>query len=157
MEILNTIIAGLTLLATIFLGFIGYRLTKTYSKKSDRISNDALFHNLFRDFNIRYSALNASLKKLEELSKNVEYTKDALKTNEVLYDEVIDYLNLCAEEYYWFNQERISIAVWDAWFHGMNYWYKEIKVLRDVWEEEIKGDNYKSYYLKENDNLFNKI
>jgi hypothetical protein len=154
MEILDTIIAGLTLGATLMLGCIGYRLTKTYSKKSDRISNDALFHNLFRDFNTRYSALNASLKKLEELSKNAEYTKDALKTNIVLYDKVIDYLNLCAEEYYWYKQGRVNSAVWNAWYHGMNYWYREIKVLEEIWEEEIRGEGYKSYYLNKGDNLF---
>ncbi|MBC7417567.1 MAG: hypothetical protein H7325_05390 [Pedobacter sp.] len=156
MEVLNTTIAGLTLLATIFLGYIGYRLTKTYSKKSDRISNDALFHSLFRDFNTRYGALNAYLKTLENLLKDDKYSKEDLKLNSELYDKVIDYLNLCAEEYYWSEHGRVNTAVWNAWFHGMNYWYSKIKVLKEIWEEEIEGDNYKSYYLKKGDNLFTK-
>ncbi|RZL68518.1 MAG: hypothetical protein EOO93_03655 [Pedobacter sp.] len=156
MEILNTTIAGLTFLATIFLGLIGYKLTKTYSNLSDRISSDTLFHSLFRDFNTRYGYLNAHLKALELLSKDEKFSLDDLKLNSDLYDKAIDYLNLCAEEYYWYKQGRVNSAVWNAWSHGMNYWYSEIRVLREVWEDEIK-DDYKSYYLKEEDNLFNKI
>jgi hypothetical protein len=36
----------------------------------------------------------------------------------------------------------------------MYYWYQNIPVLRELWTEEIAGNGYKSYYLKEGENLF---
>lgn len=156
-EIIDIAISFLTFGATILLGYVGYKLTKTYSEKSDSINNDALFHNLFRDFNTRYGLINSYLKALEKYSENSEYSLKDLKENRELYDKMIDYLNICAEEYYWYRQDRLNNKVWDSWKFGMNVWYKSLPVLRALWQEEIAGEGYKSYYLDTNDNLFDEI
>ena len=114
-----------------------------------------IFHLLFRDFNSRYSQVNFSLQKLLEKSGDENYTLKDLNNDAELRDKIMDYFNICAEELYW--KERIPEDVWSAWEIGMNYWYKEIPILRELWKEEVSGDGYKSYYLKEGEQLFSNL
>lgn len=98
MEIINTIISALALLATASIGVIGYQLTKTFSIKTEKLSRQSLFHQLFRDFNTRYGQVNSFLIQLEIHSQNPNYTLGNLKADFDLYDKINDYLNICAEE-----------------------------------------------------------
>ena len=153
-EIFELTFAILNLLAIISIGFFTFRLSKVYSKKSDSHNNDILFHQLFRDFNSRYSKVNFSLQDLLERCNDENYTLSDLKADRKLHDQIMDYFNICCEEYYWKKKDRIPNDVWNAWLIGMNYWYQNTPVLRELWKEEIAGNGYKSYYLKRGDNLF---
>ena len=150
----NLVIAVLTLIATALIGYFAYNVTKVYSKKSDEHNQDVLFHQLFRDFNSRYSKVNFSLQELLEKSKDESYTLQNLNDDAELRDKMMDYFNICAEELYWKKKGRIPDDVWNAWKIGMDSWYNEIPILRELWKEEISGDGYKSYYLNEGGNLF---
>ena len=150
----NLVIAVLTLIATALIGYFAYNVTKVYSKKSDEHNQDVLFHQLFRDFNSRYSKVNFSLQELLEKSKDESYTLQNLNDDAELRDKMMDYFNICAEELYWKKKRRIPDDVWNAWKIGMDSWYNEIPILRELWKEEISGDGYKSYYLNEGENLF---
>ena len=150
----NLVIAVLTLIATALIGYFAYNVTKVYSKKSDEHNQDVLFHQLFRDFNSRYSKVNFSLQELLEKSKDESYTLQNLNDDADLRDKMMDYFNICAEELYWKKKRRIPDDVWNAWKIGMDSWYNEIPILRELWKEEISGDGYKSYYLNEGGNLF---
>ncbi len=154
MQILEIVIAVLSLLATAYIGLIGYRLTKTFSAKTEKLSHQSLFHQLFRDFNSRYGQVNSFLIQLESHSQNPDYTLENLKADFDLYDKINDYLNICAEEYYWYKQGRLDDKVWASWQIGMNIWYNKLPILRELWQEEISGDGYKSYYLEEGENFF---
>lgn len=154
MEILEIIIAIFSLLATAYIGFIGYRLTKTFSTKTEKLSHQSLFHQLFRDFNSRYGQVNSSLVRLKNQSLNSNYTLQDLKADFELYDKIIDYLNICAEEFYWYKEGRLDEKVWTSWQMGMNLWYQELPILKELWFEEINGEGYKSYYLKQGENFF---
>lgn len=154
MQIINTIISALALLATASIGVIGYQLTKTFSIKTEKLSRQSLFHQLFRDFNTRYGQVNSFLIQLEIHSQNLEYTLENLKADFELYDKINDYLNICAEEYYWYKEERLDDKVWTSWQIGMNIWYSKLPILRELWQEEIRGEGYKSYYLKQGENFF---
>lgn len=79
----NLVIAILTLLATALVGYFAYNVTKVYSKKSDEHNQDELFHQLFRDFNSRYSEVNFSLQNLLENSLNENYTLQDLDNDSV--------------------------------------------------------------------------
>lgn len=138
-------ISILNLIATSILGVMAYVLTYKYSKKAQSLNEDMTFHQLFRDFNERYNKVNGTLNHLELNS----YTLDELKKDEVLYDHVLDYFNLCAEEYFWHKKGRIIGKVWDAWDDGMNYWFNNIKVLRDAWDDELNKNGCKSYYIED--------
>ena len=150
----NLVIAVLTLIATALIGYFAYNVTKVYSKKSDEHNQDVLFHQLFRDFNSRYSKVNFSLQELLEKSKDESYTLQNLNDDADLRDKIMDYFNICAEELYWKKKRRIPDDVWNAWKIGMDSWYNEIPILQELWKEEISGDGYKSYYLNEGENLF---
>ena len=150
----NLVIAVLTLIATALIGYFAYNVTKVYSKKSDEHNQDVLFHQLFRDFNARYSDVNFSLQDLLEKSKDENYTLQNLNNDSQLRDKIMDYFNICAEELYWKKKGRIPDDVWNAWKIGMDSWYNEIPILQELWKEEISGDGYKSYYLEKGENLF---
>lgn len=149
-ETIELIVSFSNLIATSILGLMAYKLTKKYSKKSQKLNEDLTFHQLFRDFNERYNNVNSTLNHLELNSYNLE----ELKRDEKLYNDVLDYLNLCAEEFYWHKKGRIKGIVWEAWEDGMNYWFNNLQVLRDTWDDEIKKNGCKSYYIEEKDAFF---
>jgi len=141
------------LLSTSIIGIVAVIITWRYSHVNKRISNDSIKHQLFTDFNQRYSQLNH---RLEEIAVN-KMNWEMLRSNRTRRDHrnaVIDYLILCAEERYWFKKERIEPEVWKSWQAGMNYWYGELPALREAWEEEKKQSGKESYYLKEGEDLF---
>jgi hypothetical protein len=73
---------------------------------------------------------------------NKEYKKNEVKKR----DEesiIIDYLNLCAEEYLWFTKGRIDIKVWKSWKKGMEH-YLGHETFRAILEKQRKEKN--SYY-----------
>lgn len=144
-DIIELIVSCLNLIATAILGFLAYKMTKKYSKKSQKLNEDIIFHQLFRDFNERYNKLNNTLNHLELNN----YTLEELKKDEILYNDVLDYLNLCAEEYFWHKKGRIVGKVWQAWNDGMNYWFNNVSVLRDAWDDEIYKNGSKSYYIED--------
>ena len=150
----NLVVSLLTLVATIGLGYVAYKISEKYSKRTDKFNKDTIFHQLFRDFNSRYSRVNFALQELLDKCQDENYALHDLKKDGKLHDQIMDYFNICCEEYYWRKKGRIPNDVWNAWEIGMNNWYSNIPVLRELWKQEISGDGYKSYYLKEGDNLF---
>lgn len=92
-----------------------------------KIENDKIFKELFTDFNLKYdSKFNDMLNEIEQdynTNGNCEISqKQKLKLN--------DYLNLCAEEYLWFQKGRIPNSVWGSWESGMIY-YLNIPCIND--------------------------
>jgi hypothetical protein len=58
---------------------------------------------------------------------------------------VIDYSNLCAEEYLWYKRQRIPKDVWDAWKTGI---VRNLQIfeINKIWHQEMKGYGAISYY-----------
>ena len=99
-------------IATIYLGVIKYK-----------IENDNTFMNLFIHFNQRYNdKLNDIFNKYryiekEKIKKDITKVKNT-ESESLNVDEeklIIDYFNLCAEEYLWRSKNRIPKNVWKAW------------------------------------------
>lgn len=87
----------ITLSTTLFLGFLNYQHTQ-----------DRLFKDLFKEFNERYNILSDQFQHLES-----KYNAD-VKISDVSKEDlnnVISYLNLCAEEYFWFHKAESTIAL----------------------------------------------
>lgn len=105
-----------------------------------RTENDKIFKELFIKFNESYdSKFNDALRRIDTSNKLEE-------GDEIL---VIDYLNLCAEEYLWFSKDRIPSEVWISWENGMIYYFNVGCINSLVLTEKNQQD---SYY-----GLFNKI
>jgi len=139
-------------IASVILGSFGLIITFVYNHYNRKLANDRMNKELFTEFNARYSKLNNSLFKIIADCK----TADDIRKDTGLYNDLNDYFNLCAEEYYWYKKGRIDSVIWKAWSDGMNDWYK-YPVIQAAWEEEIKKFGCISYYIKDKNEFLFKI
>lgn len=143
----------------LFVGLAAVGVTWFYSRKQLEISHDEFQRTLFIQFNERYDALNDHLHKILDLENGNEGKIDLntlKKEHPECYRKMHDYLNLCAEEYFWYNKGRVDERVWIAWNEGINWWYNNLDALQELWEKEKKNGNHTSYYLEEGEKLFGK-
>jgi len=103
-----------------------------------------LFAELFKEFNARFDGLNKQLNKIKETALTGINGDDQ--------QIVLDYLNLCAEEYLYFSAGYIDEAVWKSWARGMKF-YSDVSAIRKVWEQELLGDSYYGFSLEKLENL----
>ncbi|WP_312791674.1 hypothetical protein [Sphingobacterium sp.] len=137
--------------ATIIAACIAGGIAYYYQKGNLDISHEKMEKELFTEFNHRYDKLND---KLLELKVELDITALNEKYNADLQKSIIDYFNLCAEQYYWYKKERISKEIWNSWHSGMMYYYETFPVIKELWKKETEGDKYKSYYLTKNKGFF---
>ena len=104
-----------------------------YFAQQQRLAEITLFKQLFTEFNERYDKLNDDLAKIE--SPQVPLTLDSRQ-------KVVDYFNLCAEEYLFYSEGYIHHEVWKTWCLGMLY-YIEKEPFAKIWAEE---SDKKCYY-----------
>lgn len=122
---------GLMVLATtIFIGYLNYQHNQ-----------DRLFKDLFKEFNERYDRLNDSFEELTAYQEDVS----VLVINKKHLRVVVDYLNLCAEEYFWFEKGRIDPQAWESWKAGMKTW-ADLPVVQIVFTSEMA--NWTSSYYR---------
>ena len=147
--------------SSIVLGSAGIIITIIFSLLRHKIEHDRIMKELFVEFNSRYDKLNDNLNLIKEKYDELKKGKDdvnqiaiTFKSEKELYPKLIDYFNLCAEEYYWTGKKRIDDEIWNSWLKGMKYWYNEFPIIEYIWKDEIKGENWKSYYLESNINIF---
>ena len=131
------------------LGGCGLIITFVYSNFNRKLSKDKMNKELFTEFNARYDKLNDSLYIIIAKYKTI----NELENDSKLKNDLIDYFNLCAEEYYWHKKKRIDKIIWEAWSDGMNDWYKD-PVIKEAWEKEISEFGCRSYYIKDKNDFF---
>lgn len=103
--------------------------------------NDKVFNQLFKEFNAKYE--NEFREVLMEIDhKTAEGSKDFL-LNRQQSDQIVQYLNLCAEEFFWYKKGRIPNTVWNSWLIGIKY-YLELPAIQQVVRQEKsqKGSYY---------------
>ncbi len=124
-----------TLIVSAIVALIAY----CFQKANYKLAHEKMENELFRDFNGRYDFLNDSLSKLAEITSIEQLTSTpSLIKNKTMHNVVIDYFNLCAEQYYWKEKGRISNEIWKAWHKGMKYYYNSYPVIKELWDEETK-------------------
>lgn len=130
-EILGAVIAtGISL-------SLGFRQYKT--------EDDKIFKELFTEFNKKYDEkFNNSL---EDIVNNYVSNKE-YKLNPNQEKLIIDYLNLCAEEYLWKTKNRISDKVWNSWENGMIYYLNNPLINNVVVREKGQKDSYYGLFEK---------
>lgn len=117
---------------TIALGMIGACATVYVGLLNYWLQRDKVMQDLFTAFNIRYDRLNGDLLAIE---KGTYMDGDPDRV-------IMDYLNLCAEEYFWYTRGRIDSAIWRAWRNGMENWL-QVPAIRAVAVRESKlRDSY---------------
>jgi hypothetical protein len=139
-DYIATQIAVIALSTTLFLGYLNYQHTQ-----------DRLFKDLFKEFNERYNALSDQFQHLEN-----DYPPE-VKLSEVDKKDlklIINYLNLCAEEYFWFDRGRLDYGAWESWKSGMSTWAK-LPVVRVVFEDEVA--TWKTAYYSDFNTFFKEL
>jgi hypothetical protein len=104
------------------------------------VDYDKVFRELYVSFNEKYSKNFNDL--LEKLRANDEKEILTLADKNI----IIDYFNLCSEEYLWFKKRRIPNNVWNAWVSGI---IENIRIPKvwNVFKEETNTDSQRiSYY-----------
>jgi hypothetical protein len=133
------------------LGFFGLLITIVYNNFNSRLAKDRIQKELFTEFNERYDKLNDSLYKIQLECHNIE----DLENNTDLKPKLMDFFNLCSEEFYWFyHKKRIDPIIWHSWQKGMNYWYNNVPVIKKMWENEMKLSGKLSYYITDKMEFF---
>lgn len=113
-------------------GVLATTLSLCYFLQQQRLSETDLFYRLFTDFNARYDKINGRLADLAESQGNL-----SVKDRQV----VVDYFNLCAEEFLFYQQGYIHDRAWGSWCRGI-LWYLRRHPFKDVWNEESDSGTY---------------
>lgn len=108
-------------------------LSFTFFVQKQKLEELKLFKDLFANFNAKYEQLNGLLAKITEKEGK------SLEPDEVI--ALIDYFNLCGEEYFYFKRGYISIEVWEAWLNGMKFYY-QIDPIKELWNRELEQNSY---------------
>jgi hypothetical protein len=103
-----------------------------YFVQQQRLAEISLFKTLFTEFNARYDKLNGPLRAVTSVGSHL--------TDEQR-DNVIDYFNLCAEEYLFYKEGYIHNEVWRSWCCGM-LWYMKHEPFINIWQEEQTANSY---------------
>ncbi len=148
-----------TLLASAILGVIGLIISKKYSRHSKEIADDQMMKELFTEFNRRYDELNDDLEIIHNdyptTDKLDKATVEGRNISNQLKNKILDFFNLCAEEYYWYyHKKRIDPLVWKSWNEGMNYWYNSTPSIKDMWQREVENGGLASYYITDKIGFF---
>lgn len=123
---------------TLLLSIIGSLATIYFGILKLKIENDLLFKELFNSFNDRYDTRFNDL--INELKIKTDKQIKGKKRN-----IVIDYFNLCAEEYLWYSKKRIPNNVWKAWKSGILE-NLEISQIKEIYEQETLTSRGKTSY-----------
>ena len=121
------------------ISILGAGITISFSLRQYRIENDKMFKELFVMYNDKYDRkFNNCLNKIVESSKkNPEYTLDDTEKT-----KVIDYLNMCAEQYLWKSKGRIDSEAWKSWERGMRYYLENPSIRKYVITERTQKESY---------------
>jgi hypothetical protein len=127
----------IALVGAVIAGVLGF----CYFVQQQKLAEIALFKDLFTEFNRRYDALNDRLAEIAGITEPAKIEPAARQT-------IVDYFNLCAEEYLFFSEGYIHDAAWRSWCAGM-LWYFSREPFRQVWEEESKTNSYYGFSVAE--------
>lgn len=123
----------------ILLAFLGLVVAFYFGILRLHVEGDKLFKDLFSTFNDRYDdGLNDLLNSLRD-----EPNKDLNSEDRNL---IIDYFNLCSEEYFWYTKGRIPKKIWKSWEAGILDNLKIPQVNALLKEESQSKLALKSYY-----------
>lgn len=121
--------ASIATIATVF----GVILSLAYFLQKQKLEETRLFREIFKECNERYELMRDALEAISQ--------KDPSAVDEKERAQVVDYLNLCGEEYLYFKRGYIDPAVWKAWHNGMKH-LAAFPSIQLIWNQERKTGSY---------------
>lgn len=110
-----------------------------YFVQQQKLAETELFKDLFSSFNSRYDEMNGDLADI--LEKGGKASPEDRK-------KVVDYFNLCAEEYLFFKEGYIHPKAWMAWCRGMLSYLRK-HPFKDIWNQEVQTESFYGLTLEE--------
>lgn len=126
----------------ILISVITLIVTFSFGLLKQRIEDDRIFKELFISFNSRYD------EKLNDVFNRMAINDDSKKTKELKKSEkllIIDYFNLCSEEFLWYRKGRIPQEIWEAWEQGIII-NLSLPLVKTLFEEETEHTAKKASY-----------
>ena len=114
-------------------GLVASGIAAAHFMQRQRLEELTLFQRLFGDFNARYDRLNDDL---QGIVVDPRHLTDADRS------KLLDYFNLCAEEYFFFSQGLVPRSVWKAWCRGMLEYLDDTRVAQFWQSEQARGSYY---------------
>jgi len=129
----------------LFTGLLAGGITLIWALIKYYLEKDRMEKDLYKDFNKRYSGDINDLFERLRTDKSVEIAKSEQETFE---DKllIIDYFNLCGEEFYWYKKGRIPMYVWKNWENGILDTLTIDYVRHILDNEELRYGKYDTYY-----------
>ena len=118
----------------IYFGLIATLVTLFLSVINFYQANDRFFKELFVDFNRRFDDLRSVLSGIT--------SESAIDGSQREF--IVDYINLCAEEYMWVKKGRIPLDIWESWQARIKS-FLNMPAIREVFVEELDRAR-ESYY-----------
>ena len=112
---------------------VGAIFSVAYFLQKQNFEEIGLFREIFKECNARYDKMNENLAKIAGSGDQELCTDDRLR--------VVDYLNLCGEEYFYFKRGYIEPSVWQAWENDMKT-ILAVPSIQAVWKHEKKTGSY---------------
>ncbi len=116
------------------IAILGTLLSIFYFIQKQRLEEMKLFREIFAECNSRYDQLNEKLNSIIEIPSNETLNKEQTTT-------LMDYFNLCGEEYLYYIQGYLYPEVWNAWLNGMKFFFKNQHVT-SLWKTEKESNSY---------------
>ena len=107
-------------------------ITSALLIQRQRLQEAELFHSLFREFNNRYDEMNECLANIKRSEYDLGDTEKSC---------LVDYFNLCAEEYLFYQKGYIPEKVWKSWERGMAFYMEDERIHR-FWQKESETESY---------------
>ena len=115
---------------------LGLLLPFVYFVQKQKLEELHLFRDLFSGFNERYDELNERLNRITGArgGGQTDLTDQERET-------LIDYFNLCSEEFLYYRRGYVYPEVWEAWLNGMLVFYSDDRI-RSYWDRELRAGSY---------------
>ena len=112
-------------------------LSLFYFLQKQSLEETRLMKELITDFNGRYGALNEGLQRILQSGRD----DPAPELDPCQQQTLVEYFNLCAEEYLFYDLGYVEPRVWRAWGNGMNEYAKDQRIM-GLWKREKQSDSY---------------
>jgi len=109
-------------------------LSFAYFVQKQKLDETRLFADFFTRFNDRYDRLNDELLGIIEKPQ-----REQLQPAEIRV--LVDYFNLCGEEYLIWTQGYLLPEVWESWFKAMNFYFRQPRI-QALWKRELATESY---------------
>lgn len=117
---------------SVIVPYTGAFISGIYFIQKQKLEKIKLFREIFKECNYRYAEMNDKLSLIAKLERPLDNEENSV---------VIDYLNLCGEEYLYFKLGYVDEAVWQAWFNGMKNIISASNINK-IWMSEKKTSSY---------------